>query len=133
MNKKHTEYSHNGIRSNINMRFNYQEKKQTKGRKPRGKQPDPEPVILTLSSDEEDSNSSTFASQVSVVIFIKKYVNNLVNNKNMRPMSFKIMVIYQYFKFLAGFFQILYILLLLYIHTQSVSYRSLMLAWKMLA
>lgn len=35
-----------------------QDKKPARVRKPRGKQPDPEPVILTLSSDEEDSNSS---------------------------------------------------------------------------
>lgn len=41
-----------------------QEKKPTRVRKPRGKQPDPEPVILTLSSDEEDSNSSMI-NQVS--------------------------------------------------------------------
>lgn len=41
-----------------------QEKKPTRVRKPRGKQPDPEPVILTLSSDEEDSNSSMMSNQV---------------------------------------------------------------------
>ncbi|KAG7299477.1 hypothetical protein JYU34_016438 [Plutella xylostella] len=42
---------------------NAQEKKPARVRKPRGKQPEPEPVILTLSSDEEDSNSSMIGSQ----------------------------------------------------------------------
>lgn len=42
-----------------------QEKKPPRVRKPRGKQPDPEPVILTLSSDEEDSNSSMMSNQVN--------------------------------------------------------------------
>ncbi|KAJ2946995.1 hypothetical protein O0L34_g16339 [Tuta absoluta] len=38
------------------------EKKTARPRKPRSK-PDPEPVILTLSSDEEDSNSSMISNQ----------------------------------------------------------------------
>lgn len=47
-----------------------QEKKPARVRKPRGKQPDPEPVILTLSSDEEDSNSSTI-NQVFTSLILK--------------------------------------------------------------
>lgn len=42
----------------LNNKTPVQDKKPPRVRKPRGKQPDPEPVILTLSSDEEDSNSS---------------------------------------------------------------------------
>ena len=47
-----------------------QEKKPPRVRKPRGKQPDPEPVILTLSSDEEDSNSSMLSQVTNCVILL---------------------------------------------------------------
>lgn len=46
-----------------------QDKKPARVRKPRGKQPDPEPVILTLSSDEEDSNSSMINQVFKSLIF----------------------------------------------------------------
>lgn len=49
-----------------------QDKKPTRVRKPRGKQPDPEPVILTLSSDEEDSNSSMLSNQVRLFNFLPR-------------------------------------------------------------
>ncbi|XP_014363724.2 uncharacterized protein LOC106715044 isoform X1 [Papilio machaon] len=48
-----------------------QEKKPTRVRKPKAK-PDPEPVILTLSSDEEDSNSSMLSSQHEISINVKE-------------------------------------------------------------
>ncbi|KAL4706533.1 hypothetical protein ACJJTC_015731 [Scirpophaga incertulas] len=49
-----------------------QEKKPARVRKPRGKQPDPEPVILTLSSDEEDSNSSMLSNQHEYTLSMKE-------------------------------------------------------------
>ncbi|RVE49476.1 hypothetical protein evm_005907 [Chilo suppressalis] len=56
----------------VNNKTPVQEKKQPRVRKPRGKQPDPEPVILTLSSDEEDSNSSMLSNQHEHSISMKE-------------------------------------------------------------
>nr|XP_032510951.1 uncharacterized protein LOC116765553 isoform X5 [Danaus plexippus plexippus] len=56
----------------INNKTIIQEKKPTRVRKQRGKQPDPEPVILTLSSDEEDSNSSMLNNQHEQSINMKE-------------------------------------------------------------
>ncbi|XP_026729265.1 uncharacterized protein LOC113494928 isoform X2 [Trichoplusia ni] len=56
----------------LNNKTPVQEKKPPRVRKPRGKQPDPEPVILTLSSDEEDSNSSMMSNQHEQSISMKE-------------------------------------------------------------
>ncbi|XP_047986051.1 LOW QUALITY PROTEIN: uncharacterized protein LOC125226181 [Leguminivora glycinivorella] len=57
---------------NLNSKTPVQDKKPPRVRKPRGKQPDPEPVILTLSSDEEDSNSSCLSNQHEHSIMMKE-------------------------------------------------------------
>ncbi|XP_063379205.1 uncharacterized protein LOC134666031 isoform X1 [Cydia fagiglandana] len=57
---------------NLNSKTPVQDKKPPRVRKPRGKQPDPEPVILTLSSDEEDSNSSLLSNQHEHSIMMKE-------------------------------------------------------------
>lgn len=63
-----------------------QDKKPPRVRKPRGKQPDPEPVILTLSSDEEDSNSSML-SQVSRKYYLCSLLHHLLSFFNGNQVS----------------------------------------------
>lgn len=65
-----------------------QEKKPTRVRKPRGKQPDPEPVILTLSSDEEDSNSSMMSNQV-IALLIPRPAQPCLTRGNLSTASFQ--------------------------------------------